>query len=98
MNTQQKEDILKNYYFNSSNIASYRGSQTLYAILNKKYPGLFTKQFIRQWLDKQTSYATSKQVRRKFRMAQVRVSSIDEQFDADLMSVGNLSKENDGIF
>ncbi|WAR27435.1 hypothetical protein MAR_013139, partial [Mya arenaria] len=68
-----------------SNIASFRGSQILYAILNKKYPGLFTKQFIRQWLDKQTSYATSKQVRRKFRMAQVRVSFIDEQFDADLV-------------
>ena len=66
-------------------------------MLNKTYPGEFTKEFITQWLQKQESYATSKQVHRKFKMASVRVSSIGEQYDADLMSVGNLSKENEGV-
>ncbi len=38
-----------------------------------------------------------KQVRRKFRTPNVRVTSIDEQFDVDLMSVQNIAKENDGV-
>ena len=32
-----------------------------------------------------------------FRIPNVRVSCIDEQFQADLAYVSNLSKENDGI-
>ena len=38
-----------------------------------------------------------KQVRRKFKTAQVRVTSIDAQFDADLSYVGNLAKENEKV-
>ena len=96
-NMEDKEKILENYYFDVNNKAAYRGPKKLYLTLSKKYPGVFSLHYITQWLNKQDSYATSKQVRRKVRTPAVHVSSVDEQFDADLMSVGNLSKENDGI-
>ena len=38
-----------------------------------------------------------KQVRRKFKTAQVRVTSIDAQFDADLSYVRNLAKEKEKV-
>ena len=73
------------------------GATKFFKILNKDYPGVFTQNFIQKWLDKQDSYSIQKQVRHRFKTQQVRVSSIHEQFDVDLMSVGNLSKENNGI-
>ena len=66
-------------------------------ISNIKYAGVFTQKFITHWLQKQKSYATSKQVHRKFKMASVPVSPSGEQYDVDLTSVGNLSIENDGV-
>ena len=43
------------------------------------------------------SYSVQKQARHKFRTRQVRVNSIDAQFEADLSYVCNLAKENDNI-
>ena len=70
---------------------------TLSSAIYKKYPGVFTEQFISHWFQKQESYVISKQVHRKFKMASVPVSPSGEQYDVDLTSVGNLSIENDGV-
>ena len=98
MDKGEKESILQRYYFDITNRGSFGGAKTLYEILKKKYPRQFTVYFIQKWLNTQDSYSLQKQVRHKFKTQHVRVSSIREQFDADLMSVGNLAKENDGIY
>ena len=64
---------------------------------DKKYPGQITLSFIQQWLNNQDSYSIQKQVRRRFRTPNDRVTFIGEQFDVDLMSVSNLAKYNDGV-
>ena len=97
MDKEERKNILQQYYFNITNRGSFAGAKTLYQILNKKYPKQFTVYFIQKWLNTQDSYSLQKQVRHKFKTPQVRVSSIREQCDADFMSVGNLSKENNGI-
>jgi hypothetical protein len=97
MNVSEKQAILEDYYFTSSNPGSYAGPQKLFRVLNKKYPNQFTVHFVKKWLNKQDAYALQKQVRHNFKTARVHVSSIDEQFDIDLMSVANLAKDNDGI-
>ena len=69
----------------------------LYKVLNKKYPGTFSKHFIQKWLDGVDSYSVQKQARHRFKTLQIRVNSIDAQFEADLFFVGSLAKENDNI-
>ena len=65
--------------------------------MQKRYPGKFSKAYLQKWLNGIDPYSIQKQVRRKFKTAQVRVTSIDSQFEADLSYVGNIAKENDNI-
>ena len=92
-----KKTILEKYYYTASNPAAFSSAERLYKVLDKKYPGTFSKYFIQKWLDGVDSYSVQKQVRHKFKTLQVRVNSIDAQFEADLSYVGNLAKENDGV-
>lgn len=92
-----KDKILENYYFKVSNPAAFTGAQKLHRVLNKKYPNLFSLQYIKKWLNNQDSYSLQRQVRHRFKTPKVLVSGIDDQFEADLASVANLAKENNGI-
>ena len=94
---KEKEQIIKEYYFKASNPAAYSGPQKLYRELNKKYPGRFSLRDIKVWLNNQDAYSLQKSVRHKFKTPNVRVSYINEQFEADLAYVGNLAKYNDGF-
>ena len=93
----EKETILEKYYFNSSNPAAFSGPQKLYRVLKTKYPGQFSLPFIKRWLNNQDEYSIQRQVRHRFKTPNIRVSHINEQFEADLAYVGNLAKYNDGV-
>ena len=97
MNRTQKEKLLSEYYFILKQPGAYSGPQKLYRILQKTYPGVFSLHFITKWLNNTDAYSLSKEVRHPFKTSRVVVSSIDEQFDADLTSVENLKKDNDGV-
>ncbi len=75
-----RKRILENYYFNVKNPAAYAGLEKLYRVLARRYPGQFSRKYIEKWLEGVDSYSVLKQVRRKFRTPNVRVTSIDEQF------------------
>lgn len=93
---QWKDKILKKYYFNAAIPAAFSGPQKLLRILNRKYPGQFSLADVKKWLSNQDAYAIQRQVRHRFKTPNVRVSALDEQFQADLADVSNLSKENSG--
>ena len=97
MDDQEKIKVLEKYYRTVSNPAAFAGPLKLYKVLRKKYPGQFSLPFVNKWLNNQDAYAIQRQVRHRFKTPNVRVSFIDEQFQADLAFVSNLSKENDGI-
>ena len=97
MDKIEKEKLIKSYYFNPKNPAAFSGPNKLFRTLDKLYPGRFTLNFIKQWLNSQDSYSLQRQVRHRFKTANVRVTYIGEQFDIDLMSVSNLAKDNDGV-
>ena len=97
MDNQEKEDILRGYYFNDKNPAAYAGAQKLYSVLNKKYPGLFTITYLKKWLSDQDAYSLQKARRHRFKTANVRVTAIGEHLDIDLLSMSNLAEENDGV-
>ena len=95
--SMNKEDILKKYYFDPKHPAAYGGPEKLLKVLQKKYPGVFTLNYISRWLSNQDAYALQKPVRHRFKTANVRVTSVNEQWDIDLLSMLNLSDENDGV-
>ena len=97
MDNKEKDDILRQYYFNGRNPSAYSGVQKLYSVLQKKYPGVCTITYIKQWLSNQDAYSLQKSRRHRFKTANVRVSSIGEQLDIDLLSMANLADENDGV-
>ena len=97
MDTKEKDDILQQYYFKENNPAAFSGAQKLYSVLEKKYPGVFTIRYIKQWLSNQDAYSLQKPRRHRFKTANVRVTAIGEQLDIDLLSMANLADENDGI-
>ena len=87
----QLEKILHSYYFNPSNPATYSSQEKVYRVLNKTFPNRFSLKSIRKWINNQDSYSLQKQARRRFKTPNVRVAGIDDQFEADLASVGNLA-------
>ena len=74
-----KEAILQEYYFNLKHPAAYAGPKKLFKVLRKKYPGLFTENYISRWLSNQDAYALQKPVRYRFKTTNVRVTFINEQ-------------------
>ena len=89
MDKTQKQDILSKYYFDVKKPASFLAASKLYTDLEKKYPRVFSLQFIKKWLDNQDSYALQKQARHKYKTPRVQVSGLNDQADIDLMSVPN---------
>ena len=51
MDFNQKDNILRHYYFSEKNPAAYSGVQKLFRVINKNYPGLFASAYIKQWLN-----------------------------------------------
>ena len=53
--------------------------------------------YVKHWLSDQDAYSLQKPRRHKFKTASVKVSSLGEQLDIDLLSVVNLAEDNDGV-
>ena len=58
---------------------------------------MFTIKYVRQWLGNQESYSLQKPVRNRFKTANVRVTSIHEQWEIYLFSMAYVVDANDGI-
>ena len=82
---------LEKSYYNVKGIGSYTGINTL----SKKVKVKPAK--VKQWLQSQDAYTLHKPVRRKFQRRKVIVGGPDQQWQADLVDVGRLSKDNKGI-
>jgi hypothetical protein len=91
---KKTDSILKTIYYDVSTAGSYLGPDKLYTIIKNTNIGKHT---VRKWLQNQDNYSLQKPVRQTFRKARVIVSGIDDQFDADLADVPNISHENDGV-
>lgn len=95
---QKKIDsILKKIYCDLSTAGSYLGPDKLYTVLKNKGITNIGKHTVRKWLQNQDNYSLQKPVRQSFKKARVVVAGIDDQFDADLADVSNISHENDGV-
>ena len=58
--SMDKDKILQEYYFNAKHPGAYSGPGKLLKVLRKKYPGVFTLNYVSKWLSKQDGYALPK--------------------------------------
>ena len=84
--------ILRAIYFNPENSGAYGGVNALV----RQVIGVLSKKQVTNWLSGQDTYKLHKPIRRKFNRRRVLVGKVDQQWQADLVDLQNIYKNNDG--
>ena len=87
---------LASLYYSAGDPASYGGVERLYdRAVQLGIPNI-SRARVRKFLTKQVTYALHKPAKRKFQHNQTKVSRRDEQWQADLAIMSNVSSDNGG--
>ena len=88
----QIDMILRAIYFNPENSGAYGDADALH----RQVIGVLSKKQVTDWLSGQYTYTLHKPIRRKFSRRRVLVVRVDQQWQADLVDLQSISKNNDG--
>ena len=92
---KEVNDGLREIYYDASHPAGYGSVRSLYVAARKK--GIkVTVKTLTKWLQHQDTYTLHKPARKKFRRNRVVVFGKDDQWEADLVDVSSLSRQNKG--
>lgn len=92
---EMTERLMKNIYYTPSEPGSYGGVESLQRAIVEKIGKRANDTEIKNWLAEQDAYSLHKPVSTKFKRNKVFVKNIDEQWQADLVDMSNLSESND---
>ena len=97
-NTTEKEmnDYLKSIYYDPEHAAGYTGAATVYKAVKSEGKYKITLKQIKSWLAAQDAYATFKPARKRFPRPKVIVSSKDQMWDCDCLSMKYHTSDNKG--
>ena len=90
------EQYLHNLYYNPESPASFGGVDAVYRAVKNDGKFKLSRNKIKTWLKQQDTYTLHKPVRHRFKRNRVIVGAVDEQWEADLVIMDSLSKENSG--
>ena len=76
--------------------ANFGGLDAVYRAVKQKGKSKISRKQVQDWLTQQDVYTLHKPARRHYKTSRVIVFGIDEQFQADLVDVQNLSRYNKG--
>ena len=88
---KERERVLNRNYYTASVPGSFGGVEALKRVTKLK------RGAVKEWVSHQDTYTLHKPTRRKFTRRRVIVGGIDHQWQADLIDVQRLKKENDGF-
>ena len=91
-----KSKILEKVYFNLRNPASYSSPRRLWLATRKTHPEI-TPEEVTDWLSGVNAYTLHRRVVTRFPRRKVITSGVDKQWQADLMDMRAISRENDGF-
>lgn len=86
--TKKEQEKLKEVFYNIKNPGSFSGLNAL-----RRYTSLPTKKIV-SWLEEQDTYTLHKPVRKKIKRERIIVNDIDHQWEADLVDLSGISKQN----
>ena len=87
----RKEQPLRAVYFDPKRVGSYGGVDALRRVTR------MPRKRVAEWLSEQDAYTLHKPARRHFKRRRVIVSGLRQQWQADLVDLSNLKKDNDGM-
>ena len=87
----RKEQPLRTVYFDPKRVGSYGGVDALRRVTR------MPRKRVAEWLSEQDAYTLHKPARRHFKRRRVIVSGLRQQWQADLVDLSNLKKDNDGM-
>ena len=87
----RKEQPLRSVYFDPTRVGSYDGFDALRCVTR------MPRKMVEKWLSEQDAYTLHKPARRHFRRRRVIVGGRHQQWQADLVDLSNLKKDNDGM-
>lgn len=90
------QNYLKKVYEDISSTVSFSSPYRLWKYAKQRYPSL-TLQQVQNWISTQTSYTKHRKVSYRFPRRKVIVKGINHQWQADLVELGAIQKENRGI-
>ena len=90
------EKTLASIYLDPSHPASFSGLNAVFRVVKEKGKNKISRKQVQDWLSQQDIYTLHKPARRHCKRSHIIVFGIDEQFQADLADVQNLSRYNKG--
>ena len=91
-----KEELLKELYYDLKNLVAYAGKSKLLQKAKKHNVNILLED-VEEWLKSQLAYTLHKPICLNFKTRSVEVHQIDGQWQIDLMDMGKLSNNNDGL-
>jgi transposase InsO family protein len=98
-NTNSKKDIneyLSSIYYDPLHPGSYSGVQKFWTVIKNEKDVNVTYKQVREWLKRQEGYVRHKPPPRVFPRQKILMSSLDQQWDADIMDMQKCSRQNSG--
>lgn len=92
---KKENEVLNDLFYKPSSSASYSAPIKLYHAAKEILPTI-TLSMVRKWLSRQPAYAMYRVNHQTFERRKVVVPGVRHQFQADLMDMTGLSRENDG--
>ena len=89
--TPRKEQPLRTVYFDPTRVGSYGGVDALRRVT--RIPRIK----VAEWLSEEDAYTLHKPARRHFKRRRVIVSGLHQQWQADLVDLSHLKKDNNGM-
>ena len=90
------EKTLTSIYLDPSHPASFGSLDAVYRAVKERGQNKISRKQVQDWLSQQDVYTLHKPAQRHYKRSRVIVFGIDEQFQADLADVQNLSRYNKG--
>ena len=90
------EELLEKLYYSFDYPSAYSSAYSLYREAKKHSKEVRFKD-VKKWLSKELTYTLHRPVRRNFKTRKVMVYSKDENWQADLVDLSKLSKQNNGF-
>ena len=87
--------ILKEIYYDAGHVAGFGSAKDLYSAVRRKGKKITLKK-VKEFLQKQDTYTLHKPVRRKFKRRKIMSKGVDYLWQADLIDLQPISKENKG--
>ena len=91
-----EEKYLHDLYYNTECPASSASVDSIYRAIRNDGKFTISRNKIRAWLKEQDTNTLHKPVRDRFKRNRVIVGAIDEEWEADLVIMESLRKENNG--